>query len=93
MSEALSPEVERLVTQHVDGERFTSANDVMLAAMRLFDEFQRRSRAEVGAAIKTGFDELDRGESIELEDDNALRSFFDDIKRRGKERYDASRST
>ena len=92
MSEALSPEIEQLVKQHVDGKRFTSANEVILVAMRLFNEFQKRYHDELGAAIKRGFDQIDRGEGIELEDERALRDFFDDIKRQGRQRYEASKS-
>ena len=33
---------------------------------------------------------LERGEGIELEDDRALRSFFDDIQARGRQRYEAA---
>ena len=89
MPEALSPEIEQLVQKYVDGRRYTSANDVILVALRLFNEFQQRSRAEVGAAIQRGFDQVDRGEGIALASDDALQQFFDDIKRRGRERCEA----
>jgi Arc/MetJ-type ribon-helix-helix transcriptional regulator len=92
MPEILSPEVERLVQQHVDGQRFTSPNDVILVAMRLFNEFQDHYQEELGAAIKRGFGQIGRGEGIELKDDAALSEFFDDLKRRGRERYEARRT-
>ena len=95
MAESLSPEVEKLVQEQIDGQRFTSANDVLLVALRLFEEyqnFQGRYRKQLGEQIKQGFDQIDRGEGIELEDENALRAFFDDIQRRGRERYEASQS-
>ena len=92
MPETLSPEVEKLVQQHVDGRRFTSANDVIMVAMRLFNEFQSRYQDELSAAIQRGFDQIDRGEGIELQDEAALNAFFDDIKRRGRERHEARRT-
>lgn len=91
MSEALSPEVEQLARQYVDGQRFTSTNDVILVAMRLFGEFQTQYRSDVAESIQRGFDEIHSGEGIELRDDAALQDFFDDIKRRGRERYEASK--
>ena len=42
--------------------------------------------------VKEGFDQIDRGEAIELEDDEALRAFFEDIKVRGRQRLRASES-
>jgi len=92
MPETISPEVEQLVRKHIDGEQFASTNDVLLVAMQLFNEFQARYRDELGVAIKRGFDQIDRGEGIKLRDESALRNFFDDIKRRGRQRYEASKS-
>lgn len=92
MSDALSPRIEQLVKQHVDGERFTSADEVMFVAMQLFDAFQRQNRRELEAALKAGFGQLDAGEGIELEDESELRAFFDDIKQRGRQRYDERRT-
>jgi Arc/MetJ-type ribon-helix-helix transcriptional regulator len=92
MPETLSPQVEQLVQQHVDGQRFTSANDVILVAMRLFNEFQSRYQEELSAAITRGFDQIEGGEGIELKDEAALGEFFDDLKRRGRERYEARRT-
>lgn len=86
MSEKLSPEVENLARQHVDGQQFTSTNDVILVAMRLFDEFQSRYHEELGDAIKKGFQQIEGGEGVVLKDESAIRDFFDDIKRRGHER-------
>jgi len=89
MPEILSPEVEKLVQQHVDGQQFATANDVILVAMRVFNEFQTRYREELGNAIKKGFGQLERGEGVELKDETAIRDFFDDIKRRGGQRSTA----
>jgi len=82
MSATISPEVERLVKEHLDGKSFLSANDVLLAAMRLFQQYQAHVRLR--ADVKAGFDELERGECMEFEDDQALKGFFDEIKARGR---------
>ncbi len=42
------------------------------------------------ADVKAGFDQLDRGEGIEL-DESGLRELFDDIQVRGLQRYQAAR--
>jgi len=42
--------------------------------------------------LKTRLKRLDRGEVIELEDDRALRAFFDDIQSRGEQRCEASKN-
>ena len=42
--------------------------------------------------LKARLERLDRGEGIQLEDDEALRDFFDDIQARGKQRYEASQA-
>ena len=91
MSEILSQEVERLVREQIDGRQFTCADEVLRVAMRLLKEYQSHYRQRLAEDIKKGFDQLERGDGIELEDDAALRAFFDDIQRRGRQRYEASR--
>ena len=78
MSEILSPEVERLAQEQIDGRRFTSTNEVLLVALRLFKEFQTRYREHLGAQIKEGFDQIERGEGIEF-DEAGLDTFFHDV--------------
>jgi len=78
MAETLSPEVERLVQEQIDGRQFTSANQVLVVALRLFKEYQNRYRDRLAAEIKEGFGQLDRGEGIEF-DEEGLEAFFDDL--------------
>lgn len=78
MAETLSPEVEQLVREQIDGLQFTSTNEVLVVALRLFKEFQNRYRDHLGAEIKEGFDQLDRGEGIEFEEAD-LDGFFNDL--------------
>ncbi len=42
--------------------------------------------------LRTRLERLDRGEAIELEDDQTLRAFFDDVQARGRQRYEASKN-
>ncbi len=55
-------------------------------AFRLLQEKERRFES-LRTDVKAGFDQLDRGEGIELDNDG-LRDFFDDIQARGQRRYE-----
>jgi hypothetical protein len=46
---------------------------------------------ELRREIEIGRQEILRGEAIVLKNQEELRAFFDDIKRRGRERYEAAR--
>ena len=53
---------------------------------------QDRQFESLRADVQEGFDQLERGEGIEL-DDQGLRDLFDDIQARGKQRYEAAKKT
>lgn len=89
MPVVLSPEIERLVQQHMNDEEYRSTDDVLLAALHLLQQYQVHQRLRCD--VKEGFDQIDRGEALELADDQSLRTFFDDIKARGRQRIVASR--
>lgn len=88
MPGTLTPEIEKLVQQQVDGDEFRSADDVLRAALRLLQQYQ--THQHLRRDVKEGFDQIERGEATELEDDHALRTFFDDVKTRGHRRLQAS---
>ena len=69
--------------------RYESGEQVVREAFRLLQE-QDRQFASLRTDVKKGFDQLERGEGIEL-DDQGLREFFDDIQVRGKRRYEAAK--
>jgi putative addiction module CopG family antidote len=88
MPGTLTPEIEKLVQQQLDGDEFRSADDVLRAALRLLQQYQTHQRLRLD--VKEGFDQIERGEATELEDDQALRTFFEDVKMRGHGRLQAS---
>jgi hypothetical protein len=88
MAEFISAEVEQLVRPFVDGESFRNTNDVLLAALELFNQY--KAHEQLRADVRAGFDEIERGEFVELADDSAMHAFFDDIKRRGRAHLAAS---
>lgn len=50
-------------------------------------------RAALVREIEVGISQLDRGESVECKDDAELRSFFDDVKARGREMLGAGKNS
>jgi hypothetical protein len=70
MSEALSPKVKRLVQQYLDGKEFHSVNDVLMAALRLFEQY--RSYQNLRADVKEGVDQIERGDAVNLGNDQEL---------------------
>ena len=89
MPTSIPPEIERYVEQVVAAGRYQSAEQVLREAFRLLQE-QDRQFESLRADIKEGFDQLECGQGIEL-DDKGLREFFDDIQARGKQRCQAAR--
>jgi Arc/MetJ-type ribon-helix-helix transcriptional regulator len=91
MSYAFPVQIQDLIQEELATGLYASENDVLLEAMRLLrdrDEHLRQFKAQLQTRLKG----LKRGEGIEMEDDEALRRFFDDVERRGMERYQAARN-
>jgi antitoxin ParD1/3/4 len=64
----LTPEIERLVETHVKSGRYTTADDVVLAALRLLesrDEDASQRKNKVREHIKEGWQSARRGELVE----------------------------
>ncbi len=90
MSYSLPSEVQQLVELGLATGQYANEHDLLVEALRLlhdrdthFHDFKERLQARQRR--------LDRGEGIELEDEQALRRFFDDVQQRGKERYEATK--
>ena len=67
-------------------EDFESEAEVVGEALRLL---RQRRLHELRKEIDVGVEQLDRREGIEIEDEQSLREFFEDIKRRGRQRLDS----
>ena len=79
----LPPELQDFVQQEVAAGRYQSAEEVLADGLRLLRE---RKIYSLRQDIAAGMAQLDRNEGIELNDDQSLRDFFEDIKRRGRDR-------
>lgn len=89
MSSAFSPAVQSLLDECFASGRYESQEQTLLEALHLLrdrDADLRRFKAE----LQTRIDRVERGEGIEIEDDEALRRFFDDVQARGQERCRAA---
>jgi len=67
MNVSLTPELEKLVTQKVESGLYQSASEVIREGLRLLDDQDRIREVHLHAVrkkIKTGLDQLDRGEGI-----------------------------
>ena len=77
----IPPEFEPYVQEAIASGRYQSADEVVQEALRLLREKDSKFES-LRADIKAGFDEIERGEGIEL-DEKGLRDLFDDVKARG----------
>lgn len=88
MSSPLPPDLETFIQHEVANGNYPSPEEVISEGVRLLRE---RKLFELRSEIDAGLAQLERGESFELSGDHALHAFFNDIKRRGRERLRASR--
>jgi antitoxin ParD1/3/4 len=87
MTVSVPPEIEQYVVEVVASGRFDSPEAVVREAFSLLQENDRRVES-LRRSVKEGFDQLDRGEGIEM-DEAGLRNFFDEVQARGRARYEA----
>jgi len=87
--EAVPPELQRFVEQELASGRYQSAEEVVAEGLRLLRE---RKLYELRKDVDAGVQQLDRGEGIELEDQETLQRFFDDIKGRGRLRLEPGKT-
>jgi antitoxin ParD1/3/4 len=87
MSTSFSPELEELVRQELASGKYASENELLVEAVRLLAERDRR-RDELRQQLQIGRNQLDRGEFTEY-DDSSLRQFFDELQEQGRQGHEA----
>ncbi|MEQ1762602.1 MAG: type II toxin-antitoxin system ParD family antitoxin [Pyrinomonadaceae bacterium] len=95
MNVSLTPELEAFVHDKVASGRYTSASEVVRESLRLLEErewLRERRIDDLRKDIQIGIDELQRGEGITLNSEKEKEEFFEDIKRRGRERLKQKQS-
>ncbi len=75
---SFSTELEQLVREELATGGYASEDELLLQAVRLLADRNRR-RQELRRELQIGRDQLDRGEGIELDSDEALATFLDEI--------------
>ena len=74
----LPPDVQQFLHDEVAGGSYRSKEELVIEAVRLLRDGSRRFQ-EFREELRARVARLKRGEGIELEDDQALEKFFDEI--------------
>jgi antitoxin ParD1/3/4 len=77
MDISLPPDLEAFVHQQIEAGRYESEETVIIAALRLLQEHERKLEG-LRAELRPALESLDRGEGLPLD--------MEDIIRRGRER-------
>ena len=89
MAYCFPQELQQIVRQELASGNYSSEDELLLEAVRLLHRREEDLRS-FKAQLQGRLDQLDRGDAIELEDETALRAFFDDIQTRGRSRGETS---
>jgi len=81
MKLSLPAELAGFVSAKVASGEFRSVDEVVIAALRRFQDADSSRLAGVRAAITVAYEQLARGEYVELADEVARRRYFDGVKR------------
>jgi len=87
MTVNIPPELEQYLEEKVASGEFESKDAFVSEAMRIYRALEARHE-QLRSDVKQAIDQIDRGDGIEIDSDNALSSFFDDIKSRGRQRLE-----
>ena len=84
MHVSLTPELESRIKAKVETGLYNNASEVIREALRFMDTHEEWIHeiklARLREQLKTGIDQLERGEGIAIESKTALDALFDDIK-------------
>ena len=78
MTESFPPEIQQFVWQELATGSYGSEEELVLDAVRLLRS-SKLHLEQLREGLKTRLDRLERGEGIELEDEQSLKAFFDEI--------------
>jgi Arc/MetJ-type ribon-helix-helix transcriptional regulator len=89
MSYAFTGELQQLVQSELAKGTFASEDELLLVALRAFRQ-RERDFEQLRSEVQSRIESLDRGEGIELDGDEELRAFIDEIKAEGMRDLEAS---
>jgi Arc/MetJ-type ribon-helix-helix transcriptional regulator len=78
MTETFPPELDLFVRQELASGRYKSEEELVIEAVRLLRDTSNHQR-QFQEELQGRLGRLERGEGIQLEDDEALEAFFDEI--------------
>ncbi|MCL2639665.1 MAG: type II toxin-antitoxin system ParD family antitoxin [Phycisphaerales bacterium] len=92
MNISLTPELELFIQTKVESRMYQTASEVVREALRLMVREDQDRQAKLEALkrdVQLGLDQLDRGEYIEIRNEEEAKAFFDHIKQNGRARLAA----
>lgn len=90
--EGLPLDLAQFVRQQVSDGHFPTETEVVTHGLRLLQE-RAKTLNDLRCEVLPAFEGLDKGEGIDLKDNDALKAFMDDVRRRGDERLAARRQS
>ena len=85
MTVEIPPERQQYLQEKVARGEFESEAEFVSEAMKLYRDLEERHE-RLRSDVRHAIGQMDRGEGIELNGEDELRYFFDDIKARGRQR-------
>jgi antitoxin ParD1/3/4 len=82
-------EFEPFIEHQLATGRYQSTQEVVSDALRLLCE---QGLETLRKEIQVGIDQLDRGEEIEIDSEEGLKRFFDEIEKEGEQEIEAERA-
>jgi hypothetical protein len=89
MSYAFTGELQQLVQSELAKGVFADEDELLVVALKVFRD-REEAYQELKTEVQGRIESLDRGEGIELEGDEELRAFIDEIKAEGRRELEAS---
>ncbi len=83
MNESLPPDLQDFVAAKLATGQFRTVDDVAIAALRRLRDAEEQGLLELRSALQRAQSQIDRGECIKLEGEEAIDQYFDAVKRRG----------
>jgi Arc/MetJ-type ribon-helix-helix transcriptional regulator len=84
MTEVLPPDLQQFVRQELANGAYQSEADLMADAVRLLRD-SHLAWKDLQADVQSRLERLDRGDAIEIQDDDGLRAFLREIEAEARE--------
>jgi antitoxin ParD1/3/4 len=86
ISATISPEFEQFVCDEVAAGKYRSVEEVVSEGLRLL---RQREIEALRKQIDVGLEQIDRGEVLDIDDEDAHKALLEDIQTRGRQRLAA----